>query len=49
MRQFAIVLGKFGLCLKLISEIRVKILSDRLENIGALTTDVGDGAPKFAK
>ena len=32
-----LVLGKFGLCLKLISEMKVKMLSDCLENLNTAT------------
>ena len=44
-----IVLQKFGLCLKLISEMKVKILSNCLENLNTLSLDIETAVFKFSK
>src|SRR6202166_5162420 len=44
-----LVLGKFGLCLKLISEMKVKMLSDCLEILHTLSPNIGDSVCKISK
>ena len=46
---FVLVLGKFSLCLKLISEMKVKMISDFLEILHKISLDIGDSVCKFSK
>ena len=44
-----VVMGKFGLCLKLICEMKVLELLDCLENLHILSLIPKEGACKFSK